>query len=399
MVHRHLADVVGGHRGKYPVITITGPRQSGKTTLARAVFPDLPYASFENPDVLEYATDDPRGFLARYPDGAVFDEVQRAPEIIQYLQQIVDEAGPRVCYVLTGSQQFGLVSRVSQSLAGRSAVVHLLPFSLAERYPSGVQADLDEILHTGLYPPIHDRGLDPGTWFDSYIQLYVERDVRQLINVRDLGTFSRFVRLCAGRTGQMLNRTQLADDTGVSVNTASAWLSVLEASYLVFFLQPHLENFNKRLVKSPKLYFYDVGLAARLLGIQSPRELAFHSWRGHLFETFVVSEMMKQEHNRGALPRLFWWRNSAGLEIDLLAEHAEKLQPIEIKAGATITRGSFTGIERWLELAGDRATLPTLIYGGDEAGDRRGVRYRSWRSLAGEPREPGRCHEAATRTP
>jgi len=209
----------------------------------------------------------------------------------------------------------------------------------------------------------------------------VERDVRQLINVRDLGTFSRFVRLCAGRTGQMLNRTQLADDTGVSVNTASAWLSVLEASYLVFFLQPHLEDFNKRLVKAPKLYFHDVGLAARLLGIQSPRELEFHSWRGHLFETFVVSEMMKRAHNRGALPRLSWWRNSAGLEIDLIAEHGEKLQPIEIKAGATISRGYFTGIERWLELAGNRATQPTVIYGGDESIERRGVQCRSWRDL------------------
>ncbi len=381
MVHRHLADVVEKQRGRYPVITITGPRQSGKTTLARAVFSDLPYESFENPDVLAYSTDDPRSFLARYPAGAVFDEVQRAPEIVQYLQQIVDEAGPRVCFVLTGSQQFGLMSRISQSLAGRSMVVHLLPFSLAERYPDGVAARLDEVLHTGLYPPIHDRGLDPGSWLDSYIQLYVERDVRQLINVRDLGTFRRFVRLCAGRTGQMLNRTQLADDAGVSVNTASAWLSVLEASYLVFFLQPHLENFNKRLVKSPKLYFYDVGLAARLLGIQSPHELAVHSWRGHLFETFVVSEMMKQEHNRGALPRLFWWRNSAGLEIDLLAEHAERLRPIEIKAGATINRDYFTGIRRWLELAGNRATQPTLIYGGDESGERRGVHFYSWRDL------------------
>ncbi len=199
------------------------------------MFSDLPYASFENSDVLEHATDDPRSLLACYPAGAVFDEVQRAPEIIQYLQQIVDEAGPTVCYVLTGSQQFGLLSRVSQSLADRSAVVRLLPFSLAERYPDGVQADLDEVLHTGLYPPIYDRGLDPGGWLDSYIQLYVERDVRQLINVRDLGTFNRFVRLCAGRTGQTLNRTQLADDTGVSVNTASAsqpgcWESSLRAS-------------------------------------------------------------------------------------------------------------------------------------------------------------------------
>jgi len=277
------------------------------------------------------------------------------------------------------------MSRVSQSLAGRSVVVHLLPFSLAERYADGIDASLDDVLHMGLYPPIHDRDLDPAGWLDSYIQLYVERDVRQLINVRDLGTFRRFVRLCAGRTGQMLNRTQLADDTGVSVNTASAWLSVLEASYLVFFLQPHLENFNKRLVKSPKLYFYDVGLAARLLGIQSPHELAVHSWRGHLFETFVVSEMMKREHNRGTLPRLFWWRNSAGLEIDLIAEQGQRLQPFEIKAGATINRGFFTGIERWLELAGDRAARPTLIYGGDESGERRGVRFLSWRELATEP--------------
>ena len=327
------------------------------------------------------ANEDPRGFLSAYQEGAIFDEVQRAPDIIRYLQQIVDEAGTRVCYVLTGSYQFDVISGVTQSLAGRSALARLLPFSLAERYPNGCTETLDSVLFNGLYPPIHDRALDPTGWFDSYVQLYIERDVRRLINVRDLSLFQRFVRLCAGRTGQILNRSQLADDTGVSTNTISAWLSVLEASFVIFLLPPHYANFNKRLIKSPKLYFYDVGLAAWLLGIRSPQELSVHSYRGHLFETFVVSERMKQNLHRGVSPRLFYWRNNTGLEIDLLEEEREVLLPTEIKSGATFTKTFVTNLERWCELAGTRAGNARLIYGGEESGIFRNIRYESWRRL------------------
>lgn len=380
-VPRSLQHKIVSLRGKYPVITLTGPRQSGKTTLVRATFPDLPYVSFENPDIMMRATDDPRGFLAGFTQGAIFEEVQRAPDIIRYLQQIVDEAGPRVCYVLTGSTQFDILSGVTQSLAGRSALVRLLPFSMSERYPEGCPESLDTVLLAGMYPPIHDRDLDPTEWFDSYVQLYVERDVRRLINIRDLNQFQRFVRLCAGRTGQILNRTQLADDTGVSVNTIGAWLSVLEASFLIFLLPPHYENFNKRLVKAPKLYFYDSGLAAWLLGIRSSRELSVHSYRGHLFETFVVSEYMKRSFHQGVSPRMFYWRNNTGLEIDMIQEHAEKLLPIEVKSGATFTGTYVTGLKKWSALAGNRAGDARVIYGGEDSGTYSDIRYLSWREL------------------
>lgn len=381
MIPRQLRNYIEGLRGKYPVITLTGPRQSGKTTLVRTTFSDLPYVSFENPDVTLRAEDDPRGFLAGYHQGAIFDEVQRVPEIVRYLQQIVDETGPRVCYVLTGSHQFTMLSGVTQSLAGRSALVHLLPFSLAERYPNGCPQTLDEVLFTGMYPPIHDRGLDPTGWFDSYVQLYVERDVRQLIHVRDLSLFRRFVRLCAGRTGQILNKAQLADDTGVSVNTVGAWLSVLEASFIIFLLPPHYANFNKRLVKAPKLYFYDAGLAAWLLGIRTTEELSVHSYRGHLFETMVVSERMKRAMNTGASPRLYYWRNRSGLEIDVIEEVGERLLPTEVKSGATLSKSFFAGLEQWTTLAGAHAGEAELVYGGDDTGVLRGIRYSSWRNL------------------
>ncbi|TVR04170.1 MAG: ATP-binding protein [Spirochaetaceae bacterium] len=347
-----------------------------------AVSSDLPYVSFENPDVMDHALGDPRGFLSDYPSGAVFDEVQRAPDIIRYLQQIVDEAGSNACFVLTGSQQFGVLSGVSQSLAGRSVVLHLLPFSLSERYRGGNPPRLDEVLYTGLYPPIHDRAIAPHAWLDSYIQLYVERDVRQLVNVRDLSAFRRFVQLCAGRTGQILNRAQLANDCGLATNTVAAWLSVLEASYVIFLLQPHFENFNKRLIKAPKLYFYDTGLAARLLGIRSPAELAVHSLRGHLFETFVVAEFVKARLHGGERPRLSYWRNNTGLEVDLIEESGERLLPLEIKSGATLNREFFANLERWAALAGERAGPSRLVYGGETSGLFRGVRYLSWRELS-----------------
>jgi len=365
----------------FPIITITGPRQAGKTTLAKAIFRDRPYASLEDPDIRQAAFDDPRTFLGRFPDGAVLDEVQRCPELLSYLQTIVDADGRMGLYLLTGSQQFGLMSRITQSLAGRTGFLELLPFSVTELSQAGrLKSTLEEMLFTGGYPPIYDRQVPPRTWFGAYVTAYIERDVRQLLMVQELETFQRFTRLCAGRTGQLLNLSSLATECGITHNTAKAWISVLEASYIIYLLRPHHANFNKRLVKAPKLYFYDVGLAAWLLGIQAPEQIETHPLRGSLFETFIVSELIKSRLNHGERPNLFFWRDSNGNEVDVVVEQGAKLQPIEIKSGRTITRESFAGLEKWCALAGDTASSPTLIYGGEDSYSRKGVGVVGWKN-------------------
>lgn len=368
----------------FPIVTVTGPRQSGKTTLARKVLADRPYRSLEDPDVRALAVDDPRGFLSQLPDGAVLDEVQRAPELFSYLQTHVDSDARMGLFLLTGSQQFGLMSGITQSLAGRSAFVELLPLSQAELQSGGhAPVDLEASLFTGGYPALFHRPVAPRRWFPAYVTAYVERDVRQLLNVQDLDAFQRFVRLCAGRSGQVLNLSSLANDCGVTHNTAKAWISVLEASYLVFLLRPHHANFNKRLIKSPKLYFLDTGLLCWMLGIQKPEQLAAHPLRGSIFETFVISELRKDFLNRGEPPMFYYWRDSNGNEVDLLIELGGGLIPIEIKSGQTLNRDFFTGLERWTALAGEMACSPTLIYGGADEQLRRGVRVVGWNQLGG----------------
>jgi len=382
MIKRQAEQIAGEFAKGYPVIAITGPRQSGKTTFARYMFPAKEYVSFENPDTLELAQKDPRGFLDKYRKGAVFDEVQRCPQLFSYLQQIVDEENLPGSYILTGSQQFGLLSGITQSLAGRVALLQLLPFSLHELYVSPEARKalvIDEVLFTGLYPPVHDRNLAPSLWYANYVATYIERDVRQMIQVRDLSAFQRFVRLCAGRTGQLLNLSDLAADCGITHNTAKAWISILEASYIIFLLQPHHTNFNKRLIKAPKIYFYDCGLASWLLSIQSPEQLNSHSMRGALFESFIISEIFKSRYNKGLTGNIFFWRDRSGNEVDVVFEQGEKLMPLEIKSGKTINQDYFKGIRKWLALAGDSAVKPSLIYGGDESLNHSGIKLLPWR--------------------
>jgi uncharacterized protein len=367
----------------YPVIVLTGPRQSGKTTLVRHVFEDMAYVSLEEPDQREFAHTDPRGFLGTIPKRAILDEVQRAPDLLSYIQSIVDQEQDRARYILTGSQQFGLLSTITQSLAGRAALVRLLPFSLGELQGHGRTPDrLEDLLWQGLYPPIHDRGLEPDIWYSNYVNTYLERDVRQMVNVRDLSTFQRFLRMCASRTGQLLNLSSLATDCGITHNTAKAWISVLEAGYIVHLLLPHHANFGKRLIKTPKLYFLDPGLASWLLGIQRPDQLATHPMRGPLFETWVVSELLKARFNQGKASNLFFWRDRTGHEVDVLIDTGSGLIPVEIKSGATITNDFFSGLRFWQELSG--GTDPAiLVYGGDQEQQRSGTRVIPWRHVVG----------------
>lgn len=383
MIARDVEEAFRGLLRGFPVVTLTGPRQSGKTTLARAIFAGRPYISLEDPDVRRMALEDPRAFLAGLPDGAVLDEAQRTPELLSYLQARVDADGRMGLFLLTGSQQFGLMSGITQSLAGRSAFIELLPFSLNELGRAGIRPpSLDEMLLAGGYPPLYDRSLLPKAWFPAYVTAYVERDVRQILKVQDLEVFQRFVRLCAGRSGQILNLASLATDCGITHNTAKAWISVLEASYVLFLLRPHHENFSKRLIKSPKLYFYDTGLLCWLLGIQNAGQLASHPLRGSIFETFVVSELVKSRLNRGERAAFSFWRDSNGNEIDVVADVGTDMMPIEIKAGQTINWDFFAGLERWTALAGERAVSPALIYGGEENHERRGTRIIGWRKVA-----------------
>ena len=367
----------------FPLLALIGPRQSGKTTLARTAFPDKPYISLEAHNERAFANDDPLGFLARFPDGAVLDEAQHCPQLFSYLQTHVDLDGRMGLFVLTGSQNFGLLSNVTQSLAGRIGIVHLLPFSLVELAAVGRHAPtLDAALFSGLYPPLHDRLLDPVSWHASYIATYLERDVRQMASVHDLGLFQRFLRLCAARTGQLLNLSSLASDAGISPGTARNWLSILQASYIAFLLPPHHRNFGKRLVKTPKLYFIDTGLATALLNIHGLDHMAVHPARPALFETLVVAEYLKARFNRGLSSNLYFWRDNIGNEIDLVIENGARLDPVEIKSGRTVSEDWFAGLRRWAGYAGKAGGPARLIYGGDDSYTRGSIEVGGWRELA-----------------
>ena len=362
------------------MVALTGPRQSGKTTLARWVFQDKPYVTLENPDEREFAKTDPKRFLARFAHGAILDEVQRCPQLLSWLQGLVDERGLMGDFVLTGSAQFELVEGMSQSLAGRVGRVELLPLSALELSGSAqLPATLSQTLLTGGYPALFDRPVSPQDWFANYMATYIERDVRQLTAVRDLAQFQMFVKMCAARTGQLLNLASLGADCGINAVTAKQWLGVLEASYVVMLLRPHHQNFGKRLVKSPKLYFVDAALAAWLIGLRDAATLEIHPARGALFETWVVSELYKNSLNQGNSSPLFFWRDSNGHEVDVVVETPLGLRPIEIKSGSTFATDWLSGLQKWRKLSNEVQQTPQLVYGGDESYERGGAMVWGWR--------------------
>ena len=370
MIKREITPCLVELFRKYPFVTVTGPRQSGKTTLCRAAFPHLKYVNLEAPDQREFAESDPRGFLSHIGEGVILDEIQRVPELLSYLQVHADEARRNGLFVLTGSEQFRLSDAINQSLAGRTALLRLLPFSLAERRGTGASESIDDILYSGFYPRIHDQKLEPRQALGDYFETYVERDVRQIGEIRNLSSFHRFVRLCAGRVGQLANLSALGADAGVSHTTARHWLTVLEASYVVFQLPPFYANIRKRLVKSPKLYFYDVGLASYLMGIEHAGQIATHPLRGALFENAVVLEVLKHRFNRGYRSNLSFFRDARGLECDLLYENGNGICAIEIKSGATIASDYFNALNRIAKVL-PQISGKAVVYGGADRQSRR----------------------------
>jgi len=347
---------------QFRAVAVTGPRQSGKTTLVRKVFDQKPYISLENPDTRKYAQEDPRGFLGDFPEGAILDEIQRAPAIFSYLQQILDEASNPGLFILTGSNNFLLQENISQSLAGRVGYLFLLPLSLNEIKQLEMQSN--QLLIKGGYPYLFNQEASIGKFYANYISTYVERDLRLLKNITNLYAFERFLHLCAGRVGQLLNMNNLATEVGVDVKTIASWIGVLETSFVAFRLQPYYKNYNKRIVKTPKFYFYDTGLATSLLGISEPEELALSPFRGGLFENLVVVEFLKHHFNNGINNKLWFWRNNTGNEIDLLVDNGLKQIPIEIKSGKTISEDFFKGLKYWEKLTGEKEAY--LVYDGTE---------------------------------
>jgi uncharacterized protein len=396
MIKRTLFFYLKRDAGYYPILTVTGPRQSGKTTLVKAAFPSHEYVSLEEKDTRLFAMDDPRGFLDRYPGPVIIDEAQRAPDIFSYLQAAADRDAAPGRFILTGSQNFLLMEKVSQSLAGRTGILHLLPFERAElegkhRVPpdnpgalfSSEPSSLDlwDTIYSGYYPRIHDSSIPPEVWLPDYIRTYIERDVRSLVNIGDLERFERFLSLVAGRTGQILNYSSLANDCGVALDTAKRWISVLKAGFIIFLLPPHHRNFNKRVIKSPKLYFYDTGLACHLLGIRNPVQARSHPLRGALFENLIIAEANKIYTHHRIKPPLYFWRDRTGHEIDLLLDDGGDLFPVEIKSGQTISPNMLNSLTWWCTQTGIPLNSATLVYGGRDSRNMHETAVRPWFSL------------------
>lgn len=367
----------------FPVVAVTGPRQSGKTTLVRATFPTYSYVNLENPDDRQAAIEDPRMFLRYHgQNGTIIDEMQKAPELFSYLQQISDETKKMGNYILTGSQNFLLMEKVTQSLAGRVSVNNLLPFSLIELPQNTIiNNDINQLLYTGMYPAIYDRKIPPENYYPSYLQTYLERDVRSLKNISNLNVFQRFLQLCAGRAGQLLNLSNIGNELGIDGKTVRSWLSVLEASFIIFFLQPYFRNFKKRIIKRPKLYFYDTGLLCSLLGLNNPAQLMSHYLRGALFENFIIGEYLKIKRHQGATPNIYFWQDNSGNEVDLLIDNGGRLTAVEIKSGMTINQDFFKNLLKFKKFSGITSKDCYLIYGGEQSMPRQNAQVLSWRDL------------------
>ena len=381
MIQREITKKLLEISNYYQIITVTGPRQSGKTTLIKDVFKDLPYVLLETPDIRQRAQEDPKSFLSNYSKGAIFDEIQNVPELFSYLQGIIDE-NSAIKFVLSGSQNFLLLEKVNQTLAGRTGILKLLPFSTDELKDSNHWNENPlEFVFKGMYPRIYDRGIPPELFYSDYIQTYVERDVRSIKNIGNLSNFSRFLSLCAGRIGQLLNIDSLASDVGIASNTAKEWLSILEASYIIYTLKPHHKNFNKRLVKRPKLYFYDTGLACNLLQINSVNELDMHFAKGNLFENFILTELLKKRFNNAKTSNLYFWRDHHGKEIDCIIEKANSLIPIEIKSSKTYQKEHFKHMNYWNKLSDNSKENSYLVYAGNESDHLAYGNLMSWKHL------------------
>ncbi len=386
MINRTLEKKLHELVGYYPAVVVTGPRQSGKTTLCRMAYPDKPYVSLETLDIRDFAYSDPRGFLAEYASGAIIDEIQHVPELLSYLQSDIDARPDSGRFILTGSQHFGLSQSIAQSLAGRCGILVLLPPSLEElsAFPSA-PADLFPLLWQGAYPRIYDRGIPAHQWLADYTTTYIQRDVRQVINVGDLQAFSGFLKLCAGHTAQEVNLSKLGSDAGVSHNTARSWLSVMETSYIIHRLPAWHTNIRKQVVKAPKMHFFDSGLVCYLLGIREPGQLRFHPLRGPIFESWVISEIYKSCVHSGSQPNLFHYREARGPEIDLLVEHGEELDLVEIKSGATTNSDFFKNLKRFSDrmkgAVKKRPLRSHVVYGGDDSQQRSDAQVLSWRHI------------------
>lgn len=394
MFERTLSNKLISLAEQFPVVSITGPRQSGKTTLVKALFRHHNYISLEDPNEREFAVTDPKGFLRRFSGGVILDEIQRAPALLSYIQGIVDSEDRTGQFILTGSQQFHLMEKVTQTLAGRTALVNLLPLSLGELLgkkaadpwriddlPAAAGEPpftLEQIIFKGLYPRIHDKGLEPHDWLSAYYRTYVERDVRDLANIGNLETFQRFVSLCAGRSGQLLNLSSLALDAGISHTTARNWISILQAGFIIHLLPPHFTNFSKRIVKTSKLYFMDTGLLCYLLRIRESAELVTHSMKGHIFETFVLAELYKSFAHRGETSPLYFWRDKTGHEVDVVIDAGSKLIPIEIKSSETVNGSFFDGLKYYISLGSPVSKTGVLIHGGNELYEREKSIVRPW---------------------
>lgn len=381
MIKRKVSSFVKDISSKYPVTTIMGPRQSGKTTLVKDIFKNKPYVNLENLENREFAEKDPVGFLKEFPDGVIIDEIQRVPSLLSQIQVLVDEKQKDQFFILTGSQQLDLMSAVTQSLAGRTALIKLLPLSIEELFEHNIKKDWYDLIYTGGYPRIYDKQIVPTNALSDYYSTYVERDIRQISNVHNMNLFNKFIKLCAGRVGQILDLTSLGNDTGVSHTTAKHWLSILEASYITFRLEPFYNNLSKRIIKSPKLYFYDVGLVSYLLGIENVSHVKYHPLIGNLYENLVVSDVLKYRFNRGKTNNINFYRDSNNTEVDLIYNVANNPLPIEIKSAQTISTSFFKGLKSFEKSLGELKYGKFLVYNGEKGYNREGINIMNFKEL------------------